>query len=61
MRLRERHNPQVLYEDETHYCYIRVERVSEKEDKRTFIQDRLMHSSIVMSNPNLRFNIRMSR
>lgn len=51
MGLREKHNPQVLYEDETQYCYIKVERVSEKEDKRSFIQDRLLHSSIVMSNP----------
>jgi len=50
--LREKHNPQVLYEDETQYCYVKIERVSEKEDKRSFIQDRLVHSSIVMSNPS---------
>lgn len=49
--LRETHNPLVLYEDETQYCYVKVELTGEKEDKRAFIQDRLMHSSIVMSNP----------
>ncbi len=48
--LREKHNPRVIYEDETAYCYIRVERVSEKQDERAFVQDKLIHSKIIMGN-----------
>jgi predicted membrane-bound spermidine synthase len=31
--LRERTNQQIIYEDETQYCYIKIERASEKKDK----------------------------
>ncbi|MHC4539317.1 MAG: fused MFS/spermidine synthase, partial [Planctomycetota bacterium] len=38
------------YEDESPYCYIAVKRVSESPDRRAFMQDKLMHSDIVMGN-----------
>ncbi len=46
--LREKPDPNILYEDESQYCYIAVKRISETVDKRAFMQDRLMHSTIVM-------------
>lgn len=48
LALREKNNPNLLYEDETPYCYVAVERVSDTEDKRAFTQDKLKHSEIIM-------------
>ena len=48
--LRSRPNPAVLYEDESQYCYIAVERLSENPDKRKFVQDKLTHSEMIMGN-----------
>jgi len=48
--LREMPDPSVLYEDETPYCHVAVRQVSEKPDRRAFMQDKLKHSEIVMGN-----------
>jgi len=48
LALRERPNPSVLYRDETQYNYIAVVRLSDKPEKRKFIQDVLTHSIMVM-------------
>ena len=50
LALREKPNPKILYEDESQYCYIAVKRLSEQPDKRAFMQDKLMHSAIIMEN-----------
>lgn len=46
--LRERHNPDVVYEDESQYCYISVRQSRNNPNKRAFYQDKLMHSEIIM-------------
>jgi len=46
--LRERADPNVLYEDETAYCYVAVRQTSQRPDTRIFMQDKLRHSEIVM-------------
>ena len=48
MALREKADPDVIYEDESQYCYIAVKRISENPDRRAFMQDKLKHSDIVM-------------
>ncbi len=48
--LRAKPDPKIIYEDESPYCYIAVERVSENPDRRAFMQDKLVHSDIVMGN-----------
>jgi len=48
MALREKPNPDIIYEDESQYCYIAVKRISENPDRRAFMQDKLKHSDIVM-------------
>jgi tetratricopeptide (TPR) repeat protein len=50
LALREKPDPDVLYEDESQYCYIVVKRASETEDKRAFMLDKLIHSKIIMDN-----------
>jgi tetratricopeptide (TPR) repeat protein len=50
LALREKKNPNIIYEDESQYCYIAVERIPDKVDKRVFMQDKLIHSSITMDN-----------
>jgi tetratricopeptide (TPR) repeat protein len=56
LALREKPNPDILYEDESQYCYIAVERVSANPDRRVFIQDKLVHSEMVMGDiQNLRY------
>lgn len=40
--------PDVVYEDESQYCYIAINRVPGPVDIRDFIQDKLMHSRINM-------------
>ena len=48
LALREKRNPKILYQDETPYCHVAVKQLSEAHDRRAFIQDKLMHSEIVM-------------
>ncbi len=48
LSLREQPDPQVIYQDETPYCYVSVKRLSQDPDKREFVQDKLTHSKIVM-------------
>jgi len=48
LALREKTDPDIIYEDESRYCYIAVKRISEDPDRRAFIQDKLRHSDIVM-------------
>jgi tetratricopeptide (TPR) repeat protein len=50
LALREKLDPQIIYEDESPYCYIAVRRVSESPDRRAFMQDKLVHSDIEMDN-----------
>lgn len=57
LSLRDRPNPDILYEDESQYCYIAVERISANPDRRVFIQDKLVHSEMVMGDIlNLRYS-----
>ena len=48
LALRKASGPDVIYEDETAYCYVSVEQVSTNPDHRTFMQDKLKHSEIIM-------------
>jgi len=48
--LRKQPNPTILYEDESQYCYITVKKISESPDRRQFLQDKLIHSEIIMGN-----------
>lgn len=48
LALREKPNPDIIYKDESQYCYIAVKRISETVDRREFIQDKLKHSDIIM-------------
>jgi tetratricopeptide (TPR) repeat protein len=50
LALRDEPNPNIVYEDESQYCYIAVERLSQNPDRRAFMQDKLMHSDMVMDN-----------
>ncbi|MBN1392756.1 MAG: fused MFS/spermidine synthase, partial [Sedimentisphaerales bacterium] len=46
--LREKPNPDVIYEDESQYSHIAVKRTSRTADRRSFMLDKLTHSMIVM-------------
>jgi tetratricopeptide (TPR) repeat protein len=46
--LRGKSDPSVIYEAETQYCYVAVKRISDKPDKRMFMQDKLIHSEIMI-------------
>jgi tetratricopeptide (TPR) repeat protein len=48
LAFREVPDPRVIYRDETPYCYLSIKRLSEQPDKRVFVQDKLVHSKIVM-------------
>jgi len=50
LALREEPDSTLVYRDETPYCCVSVKRLSKKPDKRVFIQDKLVHSKIVMGN-----------
>jgi len=52
LALREKPNPDVIYTDESQYCYIAVKRISETVDKRAFMQDKLKHSEVIMGDIN---------
>jgi len=41
-----------IYEDETNYSYVAVRIAQDNPDQRAFIQDKLMHSEILLSEPN---------
>jgi tetratricopeptide (TPR) repeat protein/MFS family permease len=47
-RLRERPDPNVVYEDQTAYGYVAVRRTSGRPDRREFVQDKLRRSEAVM-------------
>jgi spermidine synthase/Tfp pilus assembly protein PilF len=42
----------ILYENETNYCYIAVKSLSENPERRIFVQDSLVHSEILIGEPN---------
>ncbi len=46
--LRKPVDPNVIYEDETAYCHIAVRQTSKRPDRRAFMQDKLMHSEVIM-------------
>jgi tetratricopeptide (TPR) repeat protein/MFS family permease len=48
--LRSKPNPNIIYEDETPYCNVRVVQKPAQYDKRAFYQDKLMHSEVNMDN-----------
>ena len=48
--LRKQPNPAIVYENESQYCYIAVERNSKNPNKRKFLQDRLEHSEMIVGN-----------
>jgi spermidine synthase len=50
LELRERPDPNIIYEDESQYCYIAVKQLSRNPDKRLFIEDMDRHSMIIMDN-----------
>jgi tetratricopeptide (TPR) repeat protein/MFS family permease len=49
-KLREKHDPAILYQDETQYCWVAVKQTSKEPDHRLFMQDKLKHSEIIMGN-----------
>jgi len=50
--LRSQPDPQVLYEDESQYCYIAVKQKQDNPNIREFMQDKLVHSTILMGDIN---------
>jgi tetratricopeptide (TPR) repeat protein len=50
LALRDKPDPRILYEDESQYCYIKVQQTSSRPEKRIFMQDRFVHSRITMNN-----------
>jgi predicted membrane-bound spermidine synthase len=52
LALREETDSQLIYSDESPYCYIAVRRLSNNPDRREFIQDKLRHSEIIMEDTN---------
>ncbi len=52
LALRPTPDTEIIYKDETEYCYVTVKRISKLPDKRKFIQDKLVHSEIVMGDIN---------
>lgn len=50
--LRQEHDPRILYEDETPYCYVAVKQLAQNPNRRIFVQDKLKHSEIDMTNIN---------
>jgi spermidine synthase len=49
LALRKQKDPSILYETESQYCYIAVQQLSQNQDSREFIQDKLTHSKIIMN------------
>ncbi|RKY04691.1 MAG: hypothetical protein DRP66_11400 [Planctomycetota bacterium] len=50
LALREKHDPTILYEDETQYCYIVVKKSPDNPNAIIFCQDKLQHSKILIDN-----------
>ncbi|HML76500.1 MAG TPA: fused MFS/spermidine synthase [Anaerohalosphaeraceae bacterium] len=50
INIREKHDPAVIYEEETPYCHVKVRQISQEPDRREFLQDKLKHSEITMDN-----------
>jgi tetratricopeptide (TPR) repeat protein/MFS family permease len=50
--LRETPKGITIYEDETSYCYVAVRTMGGSPEKRDFVQDKLVHSSILINEPN---------
>lgn len=48
--LRKKADPTLIYEDETQYCYVSVKTLGGTPEERIFMQDKLIHSSILMGN-----------
>ncbi len=48
LSLRNKPDPNIIYEEETKYCHIHIYKKSDNPDKRIFFQDRLAHSIVVM-------------
>jgi tetratricopeptide (TPR) repeat protein/MFS family permease len=48
--LRQKLNPKVIYEDETAYCYVGVQQISDDAEHLSFKQDKLKHSEIIIGN-----------
>ena len=48
LRLRPQAVPGVIYEDETQYCYVAVKSMGGNPEKRSFVQDILTHSAMVV-------------
>ena len=46
--LRGKYDPSFLYEDESQYSYIRVQQLSKYPDQRILLEDKLVHSRIIM-------------
>jgi tetratricopeptide (TPR) repeat protein/MFS family permease len=42
-------DPSILYETESQYCYIAVKQLSKNPDNRKFMQDKLVHSEVIMN------------
>jgi Tfp pilus assembly protein PilF/spermidine synthase len=54
--LRERPDPNVVYEGRTPYSYVAVRRTSERPDRREFVQDKLCRAETIMEDAtNLRY------
>jgi tetratricopeptide (TPR) repeat protein len=57
LTLRAQPDPNIIYEDETLYSYIRIKREPGGADTRSFYQDKLMHSKIIMNDiTDLQYN-----
>jgi spermidine synthase/Tfp pilus assembly protein PilF len=48
LSLRDKPDPNIIYQNETRYSYIRVLKAPDVANKRLFLQDRLLHSAAVM-------------
>lgn len=48
IELRQPEDPDIIYEDETQYCYVAIKTTEKKPEKRVFIQDQLIHSAITL-------------
>lgn len=48
LALRKPARENIIYEDETSYCYVAVEQLSSAPDRRAFMQDKLKHSEMIM-------------
>jgi len=52
LTLRDKPDPNVIYEDQTQYCYVRINQTSVNPDRRVFVQDKLSHSFVSMNDIN---------